>query len=155
MEVVSSMDPNLKALQSTQDSGAKISNSNLTMPWGNKLTTSSVVSLCLNPQYEPSLLSCVNCRCKQEDLWKYRYYWIIIDCHTCSTRCKKWSWMCVAKINPGFPRWVLNLKTGTTSITVDLRDTWFSPCCIYSLLHLYTNVISRYFCICMFISKYI
>lgn len=61
--------------------------------------------------------------------------------------------MHVPKINPGFPHWVLNLKTVTASITVALQVAWFSPFCIYSPLHLYTNFISRYFCICMFISN--
>ena len=145
--------PQSKGLASAHVSGAKISNSNLRTPGGNKTTIFSVVTLCLNPQYQSSLLSCVNCRCKREVLRKYKYYWIIFDSHTCSTRCKKWSCMHVPKINAGFPHWVLNLKMVTTSTTVALQGTWFSPFCIYSPLQLYTNVINMYFCICMFISN--
>lgn len=57
--------PGSKGPASTQDAGAKISNSNQRMPRGNKLTASSVDSLRLNPQDKSSLLSCVKYRGKQ------------------------------------------------------------------------------------------
>lgn len=76
-------------------------------------------------------LNCFNCRNKQ-DLRKYKYYWLLFGCHTCSTRCKTWNQIYVPSINPGFPCWYLKLKSVTTSVTVALQETWFGPFCIYS-----------------------
>lgn len=155
------MNPSLKAPHQPGIQEAKY----LTQTWGSLEETSRPPPVLYCYAWTPSmslgtctvliqLLSCANCRCRQ-DLRKRRYYWIVFDCHTCSSRCKKWSWVHVPKINPGSPQWVLNLKIVTTSITIALQDTCFSPFCIYFPLHLHTNVISRYFCIYMFISKYL